>query len=70
MADELIAGNKDATGVITQTGAEYTMTANTFLVSPEYFSTTSGFIGDANGEVPMYLTALTTGEGFVGRVVL
>ena len=69
MNQELIAGNA---GVVVQTttGAEYIMTANTFLVAPEYFSPTAGFIGDVNGEVPMYLSTLTTGEGFVGRVVL
>ena len=70
MHQVLIAGNENAEGVLRVDGTAYDMTANTFLVSPEYFSETSGFIGDANGEVPMYLTTLTTGEGFVGRVVL
>ena len=69
MNEELIAGNA-GTVVQTTTGADLTLTASTFLVAPEYFSPTAGFIGDVNGEVPMYLSTLTTGEGFVGRVVL
>ena len=71
MYEPLIAGNEGAEGVVyAASGNAYVMTANTFLVSPEYFTPTAGFIGDANGEVPMYLETLTTGQGFVGRVVL
>ena len=65
MAQPVIAANA---------GQEFegvTLTANSFIVSVDYFDTqTLTFIGDGDGNVPMYVETLTTGQGFIGRTVL
>ena len=65
MATPVIAANAN------QEFEGVTLTANSFIVSVEYFDTqTMTFIGDSDGNVPMYIETLTTGEGFLGRLIL